>query len=305
MKPAITTATAQRDTEKSFRLQPWQLSLLIGLLALATYLPTAKNQFVNYDDPDYITSNAHVQQGLTWGNLKWAFTTGHASNWHPLTWLSHMLDWQLFGDKAGAHHLVSAGFHALNSSLVFLFLLLATQAKWRSAAVAALFAVHPLHVESVAWASERKDVLSALFGLLTLIAYTKYAHAKDVDRASRSSRESRSWANPWFWYGLAVVALALGLLSKPMLVTWPFVLLLFDFWPFHRMRFLAEPQPTSTKKVAEKDKNLKISRWSFLLIEKIPFFALSIASSIITYKVQRHGGAVSFTLTTYERLANA
>ena len=201
--------------------------------------------------------------------------------------------------------MVSAGFHALNSALVFLFLLLATQAKWRSAVVAVLFAVYPLHVESVAWASERKDVLSALFGLITLIAYTNYAHAKDANRASasRTSRESSFRPSPWFWYGLAVVALALGLMSKPMLVTWPFVLLLIDFWPLQRIGLCVKTRPD--KAASRLGKTPTIRKASLLVLEKIPFFALSIASSIITYKVQRHGGAVSFTLTTYERLANA
>src|ERR1035437_11014091 len=154
--------------------RPAFLCLLLALVTLTVFLPVARQGFVNYDDSDYVTENAHVQSGLKWENVAWAFTTGHASNWHPLTWLSHMLDCQLFGLKAGPQHMVSVGFHIANTLLLFLLLRRMTGALWRSALVAALFALHPLHVESVAWASERKDVLSALFFLLTVGAYVRY-----------------------------------------------------------------------------------------------------------------------------------
>ena len=150
------------------------LCLLLAVMTLAVFLPVARHGYVNYDDSDYVTANAHVQSGLKWENVVWAFKSGHASNWHPLTWISHMLDVQLFGEKPGAQHLVSVGFHVANTLLLFLLLRRMTGALWRSFMVAALFALHPLHVESVAWVSERKDVLSGFFFLLTLGAYVRY-----------------------------------------------------------------------------------------------------------------------------------
>src|ERR1035437_52424 len=158
--------------------RPAVLCLLLALSTFSVFLPVARQGFVNYDDSDYVTENAHVLSGLTRANVVWAFTTGHASNWHPVTWLSHMLDCQLFGTRAGAQHLVSVGFHIANALLLLLLLRRMTGALWRSALVAALFALHPLHVESVAWASERKDVLSALFFLLTLGAYVRYVEGR-------------------------------------------------------------------------------------------------------------------------------
>jgi len=158
--------------------RPRFLCLLLALATLAVFLPVARQGFVNYDDSDYVTENAHVMSGLTWANVVWAFTTGHASNWHPVTWLSHMLDCQIFGTRGGAQHLVSVGFHIANALLLLLLLRRMTGALWRSALVAALFALHPLHVESVAWASERKDVLSAFFFLLTLGAYVRYVETR-------------------------------------------------------------------------------------------------------------------------------
>ncbi len=158
-----------------------------------------------------------VNRGVTLAGLGWAFTTFHVANWHPLTWISHMIDCQLFGTNAGRHLLINALIHVANTLLVFWFLLRATHARWPSALIAALFALHPLHVESVAWASERKDTLSTFFGLLSLIAYVRYAEAPSRGR--------------YMW---TAIALALGLLAKPMLVTWPFVMLLIDYWPLRR-----------------------------------------------------------------------
>jgi 4-amino-4-deoxy-L-arabinose transferase-like glycosyltransferase len=203
--------------------RPGFLCLLLALAALAVFLPVARQGFVNYDDSDYVTENAHILSGLTRANVVWAFTTGHASNWHPVTWLSHMLDCQLFGTRAGAQHLVSVGFHIANALLLLLLLRRITGALWRSALVAALFALHPLHVESVAWVSERKDVLSAFFFMLTLLAYAKHVEQSKVQSPK-----------PKVWYGLALVCFTLGLMSKPMLVTLPFVLLLLDYWPLRR-----------------------------------------------------------------------
>jgi hypothetical protein len=154
--------------------------LLLGAATLAAYWPVLHNDFINYDDTDYVTQNVHVLSGLTWDNIGWAFRTGFSSNWHPLTWISHMLDVQLFGLEPRWHHLMNLLFHVANTLLLFLMLKRMTGAQWRSAFVAALFALHPLHVESVAWAAERKDVLSTFFFLLTLIAYARYAMGKGI-----------------------------------------------------------------------------------------------------------------------------
>jgi protein O-mannosyl-transferase len=195
-----------------------------GLLALATlalYARVAWHPFIHFDDNRYVTENAQVQAGLTLAGVKWAFTTLHAANWHPLTWLSHMLDVQIFGLSPGAHHLVNAGLHAANAALLFLALARMTGAPGRSLAVAALFAVHPLHVESVAWVAERKDLLSTFFGLLALCEYAR--------------ERRRIW--------LVALLFALSLLAKPMWVTLPFLLLLLDFWPLGRGLRLAEKAP--------------------------------------------------------------
>ncbi len=273
--------------------RPGVLCLLLALATLAVFLPVAWHGFVNYDDADYVTENAQVQGGLKWASIVWAFTTGHASNWHPLTWISHMADCQLFGLQAGGHHLVSVGLHIANALLLFGLLRRMTGALWRSALVAALFALHPLHVESVAWASERKDVLSTLFFLLTLWAYAAYAEGRRPE--ARPGRARRPAAN----YLLALGCFALGLMSKPMLVTLPFVLLLLDYWPLQRWprRAPATQPDTATGRP-------RPGLFS-LLLEKAPFFALAAASSIVTYFVQRHGGAVSTSLTFGERVANA
>jgi tetratricopeptide (TPR) repeat protein len=264
----------------------------LGLLVLLAYLPAAWNDFVDYDDSDYVTANARVQSGLTWANLAWAFTTGHASNWHPLTWLSHMLDWRLFGAWAGGHHLVSVGLHLVNTLLLFLVLRRATGQMWRSALVAALFGLHPLHVESVAWVAERKDVLSTLFFILALGAYVMYSEAHELSSAPQTPGH-----NPrmWQWHGATLLLFALGLMSKPMLVTFPFILLLLDYWPLKRVGF-AE---TGT------DRNTMLRGASLLILEKFPFFVLSIGSSIVTFVVQRYGGSVSAALSLDERIANA
>src|SRR4051812_40303401 len=167
------------------------ISAALIILTLAVFSPVVRNEFVNYDDPEYVTANLHVQGGFTWPNLKWAFSTGpgHASNWHPVTWLSHMLDYKLFKDNPAAHHLMNAGLHSANVALLFLLLWTMTRSIWRSAFVAALFAWHPLHVESVAWASERKDVLSAFFFFLTLLSYVKYAGLSHAQSPTPKVRE--------------------------------------------------------------------------------------------------------------------
>jgi tetratricopeptide (TPR) repeat protein len=254
-------------------------------VTLLLYWPVHTHTFVDYDDADYVTANPQVQAGLTWAGIKWAFTAGHASNWHPVTWLSHMLDCQLFGEQAGAHLLVNAVLHTLNSILLFLLLRRWTGAHWPSAVVAALFAWHPLHVESVAWISERKDVLSTLFFLLTLDAYGRF-----VDRRKLTPVGWRPvLLSPAYWGAMAFFAL--GLMSKPMLVTLPFVLLLVDYWPLGRLTF-SDPK-SSARALAG------------LALEKAPFFVVCALSSLVTYLVQQKGGAVSQALSLGDRVANA
>src|SRR5213594_3879064 len=254
------------------------LLILLGLAAMtfAIYAQVVGHQFITLDDDAYIKQNAMVNRGLTLAGVAWAFTTFDQGNWHPLTWIAHMIDNQLFGMNAGGHLLVNALIHVANTLLVFWFLFRTTHARWPSALVAALFALHPLHVESVAWASERKDTLSTFFGLLSLIAYVRYAKSPSGGR-----------------YAWTAITLALGLLAKPMLVTWPFVMLLLDYWPLRRFDL------TSRKKVTTKV-------WP-LLREKLPLFALVAASAVVTCVAQSHGGAVrTFTDAPVAlRLSNA
>jgi tetratricopeptide (TPR) repeat protein len=241
------------------------LSLILVTLTVALYWPTTRFDFVVVDDDRYVTDNPHVSQGLTLANLPWAFTSVVAANWHPVTLISHMLDCSLYGLFAGGHHLTSLLLHATNTLLLFLLLRRWTKSEWRSLAVAALFGWHPQHVESVAWIAERKDVLSTLFFLLTLLAYTRY-----VTTPTRAR------------YGLALVLFALGLMAKPMLVTLPCVLLLLDYWPLRRVR---SPSDGATRWLDLRT-NLK------LLTEKIPFFALAFAAGLAAIIAQHAGGAV-------------
>jgi len=217
------------------------LLILLGLavVTFGIYAQLIGHRFITFDDPTYIQDNPMVNRGVTLAGLAWAFTTFHQANWHPLTWIAHMIDSQLFGMFAGGHLLVNALIHAANTLLLFWLLLRTTHARWSSALVAALFALHPLHVESVAWASERKDTLSTFFGLFSLIAYTRYADA----RGALASCQSIGWkpmphGAARKWYAWTFITLLLGLLAKPMLVTWPFVMLLLDYWPLDRMRGL-------------------------------------------------------------------
>ncbi|PYJ28849.1 MAG: hypothetical protein DME89_05285 [Verrucomicrobia bacterium] len=262
---ASSALNARRTVPQSYAAAPGRCDLLIMLglavVTLAIYAQVIGHQFITLDDPTYIQENSMVNHGLTRAGLAWAFTTFHVANWHPLTWISHMVDCQLFGMNAGGHLLVNALIHAANTLLVFWFLLRTTHARWPSALVAALFALHPLHVESVAWASERKDTLSTFFGLLSLIAYVRYVEAPSSIR-----------------YVWTAITLALGLLAKPMLVTWPFVMLLLDYWPLGRWQ--------SAKSKAQEKKLIK------LILEKIPLFILVAASAVITLIAQSRGGAV-------------
>jgi protein O-mannosyl-transferase len=280
------------------------LSLLLAVAIALVYWPVTRLKFINFDDPDYVTGNLRVQAGLTAESIKWAFTSLYASNWHPLTWLSHMLDCQLYNLKPAGHHLTSLLLHIVNSLLLLGLLQRLTGALWRSAAVAALFALHPLHVESVAWVSERKDVLSAFFFMLTLWAYVQYA-TRDQRWAAKprsqilestsniqhptSNIQSQTHGTPrseailhlpsFIFYLLSLGLFALGLMSKPMLVTLPFVLLLLDYWPLQR--FERKTQSQELKGVLR------------LLVEKAPFFLLSAASCVLTFLVQRACGAMT------------
>jgi Tfp pilus assembly protein PilF len=247
------------------------MSLLLALVTCAVYWQSGSHQFVNFDDGRYILENPHVRNGLSMENVIWAFTSAYASNWHPLTWVSHMLDVQLFGLEPGPPHLENVLFHAVNTVLLFLLLLRMTEAYWQSVLVAALFALHPLHVESVAWVAERKDVLSAFFWMLTLLLY--HAYAKRPDRTR---------------YLMTLAAFGLGLMAKPMLVTLPIVLVLMDYWPLGRLQ-RGQAGPVRDRQTAP----VRAVPLRALVTEKIPFLALTAASSIITLYAQHKGGAVS------------
>jgi Tfp pilus assembly protein PilF len=231
----------------------------LAALILGVFGSVSGFEFVNYDDPDYVTANPHIGGGLTWPAIRWAFTAGYAANWHPLTWLSHMADIELFGLNAGPHHAVNVLLHIVSTVLLFGVLRSSTGSTWRSAFVAALFAVHPLHVESVAWVAERKDVLSTVFWMLTLWAYVWYARAPSRSR-----------------YAVVAACLALGLMAKPMLVSLPLVLLLVDVWPLRRVTIGKDPS----------------AAWVKLIVEKVPLLVLAAASSAVTLLVQRQGTAV-------------
>jgi tetratricopeptide (TPR) repeat protein len=254
----------------------WLVAVLLALVTIALYWPALRHDFVNYDDRVYVTENVHVQNGLTWESIKWALLNPVSSNWHPLTVLSHMLDCQLFGLKPGGHHLTNVLLHALNVVLVFALLQQMTGALWRSLLVAALFGWHPLHVESVAWIAERKDVLSTCFGLLALIFYARYVQKSEV-RSQKSETNlptsSSFLLSPFYW--LALFFFVLGLMSKAMLVTLPCVLLLLDYWPLQRFKIQGSG-----------------FRVQSLVLEKIPFFALAAAASTVTLVVQKRSGAM-------------
>jgi protein O-mannosyl-transferase len=266
---------------------PLFISLALALITVASFWGVHGYEFVNMDDAEYIAGNQNIQRGFTADALKWAFTSTEAANWHPVTWLSHMLDCSLFGLNPGAHHGINLLLHILNVLLLFSILKNTTRATWQSAFAACLFAVHPLHVESVAWVSERKDVLSTFFWMLTTIAYIRYCRRPNI-----------------FRYVPALLLFGLGLMSKPMLVTLPFVLLLMDYWPLERLRRTAE----ETNLITEPPKiNLPKYRLVYLMAEKIPLFALAIVSSVITFVVQQKGGAMDignrFSLAS--RIANS
>jgi len=246
------------------------ICLFLVVVTLAVYWQVLDNDFVHYDDGVYVTENLRVHKGVTFDNLTWAVTSSLASNWHPLTWISHMIDCQLYGLNPKGHHLTSLLFHVANTLLLLLILVRMTGALWQCSFVAALFALHPLHVESVAWVAERKDVFSTFFMMLTVWAYLLYVKKGKVRR-----------------YMLVVLFFVLGLMSKPMLVTLPFILLMLDFWPLGRLCHIHESCNVVTGQ--QTNERLDIFR---LLWEKVPFFALAVVSSIVTFIVQERGGAV-------------
>jgi tetratricopeptide (TPR) repeat protein len=256
--------------------------LVLALVTVLLYLPVRTHDFVLVDDPDYLTDNPMVKAGLTPAGVVWAFTTWHADNWHPLTWLSLMLDCECFGLNPGPHHVMSVLFHTANGVLLFVVLLQMTRALWPSAFVAALFAWHPLHVESVAWAAERKDVLSTFFGLLTIWAYVQYVLRRSLPRDPRPKADRPNRIAPagtgYFW--LAWIFFALGLLAKPMLVTLPFLLLLLEYWPLQRTSDRTREDP-------------ELSILARRILEKWPFFALSAGSCVITFLAQREKAVAS------------
>ncbi len=258
------------------------IAAVLAAAVLLVYGQTGQFDFIHsYDDREYVVDNTHIHQGLSVSSVAWAFTTFYAANWHPVTWLSHMLDIELFGMNPGGHHLTNAVWHLVNTLLLFLLLRRMTLSTWRSAAVAALFAMHPLHVESVAMIAERKDVLSTCFWMMTLHCYVSYA-------SSRSR----------IWYALALGCFCLGLLAKPMVVSLPFVLLLLDYWPLQRWR----PASSATDVQLPAQTGLRP-----LVLEKIPFLAMSAVSSVVTLLAQHSLGATG-SMTVYplfHRLANA
>jgi len=239
------------------------LTLVSVVAILLVYRPVKDFEFLDFDDDGYVSRNVRVPHGLTWQNIRWAFTTSQMANWHPLTWLSHMADCQLFGLNAGAHHQTNVLIHMVNSVLLLWLVYRMTGALWKSAFVAALFALHPLHVESVAWISERKDLLSTCFGFLAIHFYIPY------------TRQKRG-----IFYILSLVCFALSILAKPMMVTLPFLLLLFDYWPLERVHHRVQRTGHTVR------------QWTGLVIEKIPFFCISALSSVMTVLAQKHAGAV-------------
>ena len=261
--------------KKSRRWLSVGVCICLAVLTCIVFGQTLGHDFINYDDPRYVYENTNITSGLNTASIAWAFTHIHSMNWHPVTTISHMLDCQLYGLKAGGHHFTNVLLHTVAAILLFLVLQCMTGALWRSAFVAAVFAIHPLRVESVAWVAERKDVLSGVFFMVTLLAYVQYARAPSIGR-----------------YLAVALAFALGLMSKPMLVTLPFVLLLLDYWPLGRIR-------------GQKSDVSSHGKLAMLLVEKIPLVGLSAVSSVVTFLAQR--GAVGWTeqLPVSARINNA
>jgi len=255
------------------------LAALLVVCTLAVYFPVTSYPFVNFDDGNYVAQNPHIQQGLTLSTVLWAVSSMAYDNWHPVTWLSHALDWQLYGAHAGGHHTTNLVLHLLNVVLLLFVLMWMTGQAGKSFFVAALFAVHPINVESVAWVAERKNLLSMFFFLLTLAAYVWYV------------RQPK-----WWRYGCGVALFAIGLAAKPMIVTLPFVLMLLDYWPLRRVK-------GSTRQ--SKQPPLRQKSWRWLALEKVPLLILSVASCVVTLIAQRGAIASSRVLPFQLRLWNA
>ena len=248
--------------DKKYKYLIVVLLIIVSLIAFGRIL---SNGFINLDDNEYITENYHIQSGINLESIKWAFSNSYSNNWHPLTFVSHMLDWSLFGANASGHHLISLLLHIGSVLFLFLFLSKTTGNLWPSAFAAALFSLHPLRVESVAWAAERKDVLSMFFGMASIYAYAFYTKGSKFP-----------------WYFLCLILFAMGLMSKQMLVTLPFVLILLDYWPLERWQ-----------KVIYAPVNNRSHATGMLIWEKAPFLLLTIASSIVTFWAQNKGGIVA------------
>jgi tetratricopeptide (TPR) repeat protein len=271
--PSKTDSPAGASVKRSENRLAIGICVLLALAVFAVFGQTLHYGFVNYDDDEYVYENPFVQKGLTWVGIHWAFTGFHSANWHPLTWLSHMLDCQLYGLTAGGHHFTNVLIHAATAIVLFLVLRRMTGFLWRSAFVAAVFAIHPLRAESVAWVAERKDVLSGLFFMLTVGAYVRYAQ--------------RPWSA--VRYGRVLLLFALGLMCKPMLVTLPLVLLLLDYWPLRRIA----------------ESRIPHSEWKRLLMEKIPFLVLAAVACVITFFAQTESVESTAQLTPLLRVENA
>ena len=335
-RPASATNVSVISVSKLLRQRSTLLlCVLLALVVGGTFLPVLHNGFINYDDPVYVYSNPHVTGGLSWPDIRWAFHSLDRGFWHPLTWLSIQLDCELYGLEAWGHHLSSLLLHTASTVLLFLVLFRMSGAKGRSAFAAALFGLHPLHVESVVWASERKDVLSTFFFMLTLLAYVRYVEARGRShnttclketpntkyqapeklQAPSSKLRPSSFRNPqsavrngsnrqWaIWYALALGFFVLGLMSKAMLVTVPFVLLLLDFWPLRRLALgassLTAPQPGAGGSAVQGSTfDVRRSRFAPVLLEKLPFLALSLVFGLLTLLAQGEAGAVQ-TVTRF------
>jgi protein O-mannosyl-transferase len=281
VKPRISRLEETNPQKSSVLLTRLAPAVLLAIVTFAFFFPALHHPFANYDDADYLLQNQNVHQGLSLSSLRWALMSTEHANWHPLTWISHMIDWRLYGPNPTGHHLTSLLLHIANVVFLFFFLFRVTQAKWRSLTVSALFAIHPLNVDSVVWIAERKNVLCMFFFLLTLFAYSSYARRPNLWR-----------------YSLVALGLALGLAAKPMLVTVPFVLLLLDSWPLQRVQGWTQTSPTFPVP--------QVSPWR-LVLEKLPLLALSAADSVLTMIAQRQGSALR-PITKYalpDRLGNA
>ncbi len=276
-QPVSENSTSSRGITSSPASQRVLLCLTLFLAVLAVYSAVRRNQFINYDDDAYVTDNAHVKAGLSWETIKWAFTSMDEANWHPVTWMSHAIDCELFGVNPVGHHYINLLLHGLNAILIFLLLQGATGSTWRSFIVAALWSVHPLNVESVAWVAERKNLLSTLFFLLAFAAYVHYARRPSLKR-----------------YLVVMACFVLALMSKAQVITFPCLLLLWDYWPLQR---IGRPSDFADR--------ARIAPRAWLILEKVPLFLMVAASAWVTLKAQGALGAVRAEYPLSLRLENA